>query len=219
MNSRLAENVIVVDLVALSLFSCFELKDMHNYALLNRSTAKVAHKLIHSCKTHEALSLNDQVKNSVQLKAQKLLSCTSTKSEEDKKIHDLLKQVADGKMDQKAIEVLKNSNWEFKSSGQEFCQEISQITLNGAKDFFSSHEGEITKNEVYVIAFLFGVSGVSYLINLTIAGINNWFMKPVKMQFQSGLDFFAKNAQKKDDTDKDKDNNNEKKSEQSISPS
>ena len=62
-------------------------------------------------------------------------------------------------------------------------------------------EQGITKTDAAIMVFLWGASGISYLVNLGLSYLNSYYAKPIQNQFKQQLDFISKNKEpeKKED--------------------
>lgn len=198
------DEIITIDPVALNLFQLFNPNEIRTYSLLNKSTAQITAKFIKMNSVKKSIAVTQKSKSSLINDAKKIQGYISGIKDpvERAALQQKLKNIEEGKIDKETMESLKNIDWEYRSRAQEVCESIGDFTGSIGKDFFNAHMKEkdnISKEDIIILLFFYGISGMSYAANFAIGFVNDYFAKPLKQQFQARLRFLSQHVDENDD--------------------
>jgi hypothetical protein len=196
------DQILTIQPVALNMFQFFSSNEIYTYSLLNTTTAKTTKDLIRRDSIKTSIALKEKSLSSLKNDAKKIQSYITgindpvLKAEMERK----LRQIEEGKVTKEDLRDLMNTEWTCRTRTQDLCESFGEGAQSIGESFYKDHlkdKDDVTREEIYVLLFFYGISGISYAAHYTLGFINNYFAKPLKEQFRARLRFLSQHIEEK----------------------
>jgi hypothetical protein len=206
------QDIITIQPIALNFFQFFSIDDIQAYQSVNRSTASITQQFMKNTIIKNRLGMKEKTLMLLQQDAKTMKEYLSNIRNpiERAQIEKQLAEMEQGKVNKEVLSSLMVKEWKYDSKAQQTCKDISECTRSLSKSYYEHHlknSDKVEKHDVVILGFLLGLSGLSYLTNLTIEIVNDYLTKPIKQKFQAHLRFVSQHIDREERQDREEDNN------------